>query len=183
MAVASNTTMNHLLLGVDAEALRNEPYVPAFFELRLCCPRWAIQLAPCAGLNLAPDIGSYVGGDITAGTLAGMMWRTGHDLSLLIDLGTNGEIVLGNSEFSGGLRLLGRASFRGRRHQLRHESHRRCYRGLHHRRRHDGASVEVIGGPSAGGPLRLGDHRLIADSLLRHVNGKGKFVREASASS
>jgi uncharacterized 2Fe-2S/4Fe-4S cluster protein (DUF4445 family) len=99
MTVASNTTMNHLFLGVDANALRTEPYVPAFFEIDpLSTQDLGIDLASSAKLHLAPNIGSYVGGDITAGTLAGMMWNK-PELSLLIDLGTNGEIVFGNSEF------------------------------------------------------------------------------------
>lgn len=97
--IASNTTMNHLLLGVDADALRTEPYVPAFFVLEpVSTADIGIALAPKAVLQLAPNIGSYVGGDITAGTLASMMWNR-PELSLLIDLGTNGEIVFGNNEF------------------------------------------------------------------------------------
>lgn len=99
MTIASNTTMNHLLLGVDADALRTEPYVPAFFVLEpVSTADIGIALAPNAVLQLAPNIGSYVGGDITAGTLASMMWNR-PELSLLIDLGTNGEIVFGNNEF------------------------------------------------------------------------------------
>jgi uncharacterized 2Fe-2S/4Fe-4S cluster protein (DUF4445 family) len=99
MTVGSNTTMNHLLLGVDANALRTEPYIPAFFEIDPFFTKdLGIELIPSAKLHLAPNIGSYVGGDITAGTLAGMMWNRS-ELSLLIDLGTNGEIVFGNSEF------------------------------------------------------------------------------------
>ena len=47
---------------------------------------------------IAPNIGSYVGGDITAGTLATMMWNR-DEMTLFIDLGTNGEIVFGNRDF------------------------------------------------------------------------------------
>ena len=76
MTVASNTTMNHLLLGVDANALRTEPYIPTFFEIApFFTQDLGIHLAPRAKLHLAPNIGSYVGGDIAAGTLAGMMWN------------------------------------------------------------------------------------------------------------
>jgi len=99
MTVASNTTMNHLLLGVDANALRTEPFIPAFFHIDpMPAKDIGIELAPSAMLHIAPNIGSYVGGDITAGALAGMIWNR-PELSLFIDLGTNGEIVLGNSEF------------------------------------------------------------------------------------
>jgi len=99
MTIASNTTMNHLLLGINANFLRTEPYVPAFFELEPFDPsEIGIQLAETAKAGIAPNIGSYVGGDITAGTLACMMWNR-PEMSMLIDLGTNGEIVFGNSDF------------------------------------------------------------------------------------
>ncbi|MDY3025591.1 MAG: corrinoid activation/regeneration protein AcsV [Candidatus Faecivicinus sp.] len=99
MCLAGNTTMNHLLLGLDADPVRMEPYIPSFFhadpmranELRL-------GLHPEAKLMLAPNIGSYVGGDITAGAFASMLWNK-EELSLFIDLGTNGELVFGNNEF------------------------------------------------------------------------------------
>ena len=99
LSIASNTTMNHLLLGIDANPLRMEPYIPAFFDIR-DVPATALGLGVCpsASVMIAPNIGSYVGGDITAGALAGMIWNA-EELSMLIDLGTNGEIVFGNSEF------------------------------------------------------------------------------------
>lgn len=99
MCVAANTTMNHLLVGVDAESVRMEPYIPSFFG-------WDGMLAgdlklpanPLAPVLIAPNIGSYVGGDITAGTLASGIWDK-DEMSLFIDLGTNGEIVFGNRDF------------------------------------------------------------------------------------
>ncbi len=99
MIMASNTTMNHLFLGINANPLRMEPYIPAFFSLPSFFTRnIGINLAPVTKMGLCPNIGSYVGGDITAGTLATMMWKR-PELSLLIDLGTNGEIVFGSEEF------------------------------------------------------------------------------------
>ena len=53
---------------------------------------------PLAPVLIAPNIGSYVGGDITAGTLASGIWDK-DEMSLFIDLGTNGEIVFGNRDF------------------------------------------------------------------------------------
>ena len=72
VCIASNTTMNHLLLGVDAN--------------------------PDAEILLAPNIGSYVGGDITAGAFTSLIWDK-DEFSLFIDLGTNGELVFGNRDF------------------------------------------------------------------------------------
>ena len=99
MCVASNTTMNHLLVGVDADPVRMEPYIPAFFHWDgLKAGDLGLPAHPNAPILLAPNIGSYVGGDITAGTFAGMIWNK-DELSLFIDLGTNGEIVFGNRDF------------------------------------------------------------------------------------
>ncbi len=97
--VASNTTMNHLLLGVDADPVRMEPYIPTFFHwdgLKAGDIRFVAN--PDAKVVLAPNIGSYVGGDITAGTLTSRIWYK-DEFSLFIDLGTNGEIVFGNRDF------------------------------------------------------------------------------------
>ncbi len=99
MCVASNTTMNHLFAGVNADPLRMEPYIPTFFETdNLHAYDLGIQVHPDARIVIAPNIGSYVGGDITAGTLVSMIWNK-PEFNLFIDLGTNGEIVFGNSDF------------------------------------------------------------------------------------
>lgn len=100
MCIASNTTMNHLFMGANADPLRKEPYIPAFFEVGEISAYSAgiTYVNKVARIFFAPNIGSYVGGDITAGVLASMMW-TQPELSLFIDLGTNGELVFGNSEF------------------------------------------------------------------------------------
>lgn len=99
MCVASNTTMNHLFMGIPAENVRLEPFVPAFFEYKTLTGKdIQIGINNNARVIIAPNIGSYVGGDITAGTLASLIW-TKPEFSIFIDLGTNGEIVFGNSDF------------------------------------------------------------------------------------
>ena len=99
LSVGANTTMNHLFVGVDADPVRMEPYIPAFFHWDgLKAGDLKLPAHPDAQILIAPNIGSYVGGDITAGTFAGMIWNK-DELSLFIDLGTNGEIVFGNRDF------------------------------------------------------------------------------------
>ena len=99
MCIASNTTMNHLLLGVNADPLRMEPYIPDFFETEdVSAYDLRLDVHPTAKVIISPNIGSYVGGDITAGTLVSMIWNK-PEFNLFIDLGTNGEIVFGNSDF------------------------------------------------------------------------------------
>ena len=99
MCVASNTTMNHLFAGINADPLRTEPYIPAFFKTNsLFASDVGIEINKDAHIIMAPNIGSYVGGDITAGTLVSQIWNR-PEFSLFIDLGTNGELVFGNSDF------------------------------------------------------------------------------------
>ena len=76
-----------------------EPYIPSFFGWEgLLAGDLHLPANPLARVVIAPTIGSYVGGDITAGTLATMMWDK-DEMTLFIDLGTNGEIVFGNRDF------------------------------------------------------------------------------------
>ncbi len=99
LCVAANTTMNHLFVGVDAEPVRMEPYIPSFFGWEgLLAGDLKLPANPLAPVQIAPNIGSYVGGDITAGTLAAGLWDK-DEMSLFIDLGTNGELVFGNRDF------------------------------------------------------------------------------------
>ena len=99
LCVAANTTMNHLFVGVDAESVRMEPYIPSFFAWEgMLAGDLKLPANPLAPILIAPNIGSYVGGDITAGTLAAGLWDR-DEMSLFIDLGTNGELVFGNRDF------------------------------------------------------------------------------------
>ena len=99
LCVAANTTMNHLFVGVDAEPVRMEPYIPSFFGWEgLLAGDLKLPANPLAPIQIAPNIGSYVGGDITAGTLAAGLWDK-DEMSLFIDVGTNGELVFGNRDF------------------------------------------------------------------------------------
>ena len=99
LCVAANTTMNHLFVGVDAESVRMEPYIPSFFSWEgMLAGDLKLPANPLAPVLIAPNIGSYVGGDITAGTLAAGLWDS-DEMSLFIDLGTNGELVFGNRDF------------------------------------------------------------------------------------
>ena len=99
LTIGANTTMNHLLVGVDADPIRMDPYIPSFFAWEgLLAGDLKLPANPLAPVIIAPNIGSYVGGDITAGTLATMMWDR-DEMTLFIDLGTNGEIVFGNRDF------------------------------------------------------------------------------------
>ncbi|MDP2911579.1 MAG: ASKHA domain-containing protein, partial [Candidatus Omnitrophota bacterium] len=96
---AGNTTMTHLLLKIDPTNIRKDPYIPAVnFMPVIRASEAGVKINPRGLLVCLPCIGSYVGGDIAAGVLASDMDKI-KDMSLFIDLGTNGEVVLGNKEW------------------------------------------------------------------------------------
>jgi len=94
IALAGNTTMQQLLLGVDPSPLGEVPFVPTGGRGFACqAARLGIDIHPRGGAYIMPVIGGFVGGDTVAGLLA-----TGLDVAegpaLFVDIGTNGEIVL-----------------------------------------------------------------------------------------
>ncbi|MFH1201383.1 MAG: ASKHA domain-containing protein [Candidatus Omnitrophota bacterium] len=96
---AGNTTMIHLLLRVDPTYIRREPYIPtANFIPVIRAAEAGIKINPRGLLACVPGVSSYVGGDVVSGVLACSLDRE-KDLCILIDIGTNGEIVLGNREW------------------------------------------------------------------------------------
>jgi uncharacterized 2Fe-2S/4Fe-4S cluster protein (DUF4445 family) len=98
MVVAGNMTMLHLLLGVDAHAISVAPFIPAFREpLDLPAAALGVDIHPEGRIQILPSLGAYVGADIVAGIQATGLTRE-PELRLFVDVGTNGEIVLGNAE-------------------------------------------------------------------------------------
>jgi len=99
MVCAGNTVMSSLFMRVPATYLRLEPYIPAVTKFPVVkAKELGIKINNDAAIVMVPSVASYVGGDITAGVLATMMARS-DQLTLFIDVGTNGELVLGNSEW------------------------------------------------------------------------------------
>ncbi len=100
LVVAGNTTMLHLLLGWEVDLIRRAPFVPVVGSPPpLRTAEIGLRLHPRALLYAMPMVGSFVGGDITAGVLASGL-HLSEEIALLIDIGTNGEIVLGNRDFA-----------------------------------------------------------------------------------
>ncbi|MBI4595768.1 MAG: DUF4445 domain-containing protein [Candidatus Tectomicrobia bacterium] len=96
---AGNTTMTHLLMGLDPTYIRLEPYTPLANILPpVRAAEIGIKINNRGLLYCLPSVGSYVGGDITAGVLASGI-ADSPDLAMLIDVGTNGELVIGNRDW------------------------------------------------------------------------------------
>ncbi|MGC9017234.1 MAG: ASKHA domain-containing protein [Caldimicrobium sp.] len=98
-SIAGNTVMTHFFLELEPKFLREYPYVPVAKSYPVYrAGELSLPLREGVPVFLAPSVASYVGGDITAGVLASLMAKE-EALTLFIDLGTNGEIVVGNKDF------------------------------------------------------------------------------------
>ncbi len=94
LTVAGNTTMQQLLLGLDPSPLGEQPFTPAFLEAQTVhAASYGLATHPDATLAVFPQIGGFVGGDTVAGLLAAH-FDTLTRPTLLVDIGTNGEIAL-----------------------------------------------------------------------------------------
>lgn len=98
IAIAGNTTMIHLLMGYSCKTLGVYPFVPVNTDLQVLPFEGVFNSRQLlAEVHLLPGISAFVGGDITAGILACNMTQ-GKEVSMLIDLGTNAEMAIGNRD-------------------------------------------------------------------------------------
>ncbi len=99
ITLSGNTTMTHLLLGLEPHNIRRAPYVPvSTFFPPIRARDIGIELPLRAVALVYPSISSYVGGDIIAGVMGSGMYRT-EKVTLYVDIGTNAEIVIGNRDW------------------------------------------------------------------------------------
>ncbi|MFQ5811603.1 MAG: ASKHA domain-containing protein [Anaerolineae bacterium] len=99
MTVAGNEVMIHLFLALPPESIRYEPYIPTVTHpLLVTAEEIGIRINPQATVDCLPGVGAYVGADITAGVLSSGLFAT-DKLTVFLDVGTNGEIVLGNADW------------------------------------------------------------------------------------
>jgi uncharacterized 2Fe-2S/4Fe-4S cluster protein (DUF4445 family) len=99
ISAAGNTTMTHLMLGLPAENIRKEPYVGTAYRLPpFRAAEVGLQINPRGLLYCLPSVAGFVGGDLVAGIYATGLARS-EAVRMLIDIGTNGEIVIGNQDF------------------------------------------------------------------------------------
>lgn len=99
ITVAGNTTMTQILLGLDPKYIRIAPYTPvANFFPALRANSLGIKVGQPVYLFTFPAVASYVGGDVVAGIVGSGVYQR-PELTLYIDIGTNGELVIGNSDW------------------------------------------------------------------------------------
>ena len=113
LVVAGNATMEHLLLGVDPGPIRSPPHIPGFLDSPGFPARdLKIPIFPRAPVRLMQGVAGYLGADIVSGALSVGLHRE-RRLTLYIDLGTNGEILLGNREWLTGCACSAGPAFEG----------------------------------------------------------------------
>ncbi|MCP4177175.1 MAG: ATP-binding protein, partial [bacterium] len=99
MSIAGNTAMTHLFLGIDPSEIIREPYIPVINRPGLLlADEIGLKLNKRSRVFVFPNIGSYFGGDLIAGILFSGINKD-EDVSILVDVGTNAEVVLGNSDW------------------------------------------------------------------------------------
>ena len=97
VVISGNTSMIHFLLGLQVDKLGVYPYIPVTTEMMMQEPNEiAIKMNPAGQIIILPSVSAFIGADIIAGIIATQIYIA-EKYCLLIDLGTNGEILLGNS--------------------------------------------------------------------------------------
>ncbi len=96
---AGNTTMTHFFLGLNSQNICKEPYIPVINRIPVMpATRIGLCANPHGVVYIFPNVGSYFGGDILAGILVTGMHRS-EEVSILVDVGTNAEVVIGNRDW------------------------------------------------------------------------------------
>lgn len=175
MTIAGNTTMLHLLMQLPCGTIARAPYVPLFkTALNLNSEKYKLYIHPAGNLHLLPTISGYVGADTTAAILAAGMHKS-EKLQLLIDIGTNGEIVLGTKERLIACSTAAGPAFEGARilHGMRGATG-----AIEHVIFDDDISLTVIGGTQPKGICGSGIIDVVGE-LIRTgiIDQTGRFVK------
>lgn len=178
-----NATMLHLLLGIDPEPISVAPFIPAILEgVTVRASDLGLQLHPEARLSTLPHLGAYVGADIVAGILATNLTRNRDGrLRLLIDVGTNGEIVLGSINGTLATAAPAGPAFEGAQIRCGMRASVGAIEGVHITP--DGVELQIIGG--AARPLGIAGSGLV-DAVAEMyraglVDASGRLIRPEEA--
>jgi uncharacterized 2Fe-2S/4Fe-4S cluster protein (DUF4445 family) len=179
LSVSGNTAMTHFFLNLNPYHLIREPYIPLVNVPDPCrAEELGLVIDPGATVCVMPGVGSYFGGDLVSGVVASGLGR-GEQVSMLIDVGTNAEVIVGNREWliacagaagpalEGGVAKMGMRAGPGavERVEIEPESGRLTYR--------------TIGGGRPKGICGSGIIDLVAALYLsRFVDIRGKFRPE-----
>jgi len=178
---AGNTAMIHFFIGLDPVGIRKEPYIPvANFVPPLRAAQVGLRINPRGILYTLPSVAAYVGADITGGAVA-IRLDEQPELCLFIDVGTNGEVVLGNKDWMVCCSASAGPAFEG----VGVEYGMRAARGAIERVRITpgcGVLVQTIGNRPARGLCGSGLLDLLAEMFRAGILGRnGRFQPKCNA--
>ncbi|MBU1692769.1 MAG: DUF4445 domain-containing protein [Verrucomicrobia bacterium] len=178
---AGNTTMTHLMLGVDPQSIREAPYVPPMKSVPvLSAEKVGVHIHPEAPVLFSPHVGSYVGGDITAGMLVARMRRRPHGVELFIDIGTNGELVISGDDWMIGCACSAGPAFEGVGIKCGMRAASGAIESVEIRNRGSEVELKLIGDGPPRGICGSGLIELVADLFTAGLLGRdGKFTELA----
>ncbi len=178
--IAGNTTMIHLLLALPPQHIRETPYVPTVNPVpTLTGQEVGLAIHPQAVVSFAPGVGSYVGGDITAGLLCTELHKDRQQVYLYLDIGTNGEIVLGNADWMVACACSAGPAFEGSGIKCGMRATQGAIEYLEIDRNVRSVRYDVIGGGKPAGICGSGLICLLGEMLLRGiVDQAGRFNME-----
>src|SRR5438445_2262755 len=147
--VVGNVTMLHLLLGIDPTPISVMPFTPAFMDaLSVPAKQVGLRIHPAGYVQTLPALGAYVGADIVSGVLATGIARE-DKLRVFVDVGTNGEIVIGSSQRTLATAAPAGPAFEGSQIKCGMRATEGAIEGV---QLGDGVELQIIGGdiPAAG---------------------------------
>lgn len=97
VSMVGNTAMHHLMMGIDPKSLTTPPYMPTVYEALSLPLHDVLPLFPKGEFRALPNIAGFVGAD-TVGCMLSTRFDQFEKVTLMIDIGTNGEMVIGNKE-------------------------------------------------------------------------------------
>jgi uncharacterized 2Fe-2S/4Fe-4S cluster protein (DUF4445 family) len=179
VVTAGNTTMTHLLYGLDPRYIREEPYIPTANQLPVIKSREiGINVNPNANIYSIRGTASYVGGDIAAGILASEVYKS-EELVIFIDIGTNGELVLGNKDWMVAASCSAGPAFEGGGVEFGMRASRGAIEGVHIDRATLEPTCHVIGNVEPLGICGSGMIDVLAEMFLAGIiDQKGRFVTD-----
>jgi len=175
--VTGNTTMIQLFLALDPRSIRQMPFIPTIGQpLSVTAEFLGLNINPQATVDCLPVVGAYVGADITAGVLASNMYDT-DALTLFMDVGTNGEMVLGNRDWLITCACSAGPAFEGSgvRHGMRATAGAIEEIWIDHHTYEP--TCQIIGGLPARGICGSGMIGLLAEMFITGIVDKGGKVR------
>jgi len=179
--IAGNTTMCHIFWGINPKYIRQEPYTPTLNRY----PLWKasesiLLLKPQIPIYTLPAVAGYVGGDIVSGILTTELYKD-EETSLFIDIGTNGEIVIGNKDFLVTASTSAGPCFEGSGISCGMRATEGAVEYFSYNQKTDEFHIKVIGNESPRGICGSGMIDILSELFSKKViDQKGRFITDSS---